>query len=179
MRVGMCDCDCVCLFFVLGWVLDCSLSWISLATLPAGGWCLCPLVYLCSRCPGWGTLVCAGSLPMVACQGLDDWPLLGHCLGNDMSWSFGSLGPWLDLLVRRRLPVGPVGSSMQLPGTSELWLLGGSPGTPPCSSLGGRRSPGVPVLWGPLDVYGSDLLHICPRSRGAGLWLLTLPVAYF
>ncbi|MEQ2229308.1 hypothetical protein ILYODFUR_017552 [Ilyodon furcidens] len=25
----MCDCDCVCLFFVSGWVLGCSLSWIS------------------------------------------------------------------------------------------------------------------------------------------------------
>ncbi|MED6243387.1 hypothetical protein ATANTOWER_019423 [Ataeniobius toweri] len=28
MRVGMCDC--VCLFFVSGWVLGCSLSWICL-----------------------------------------------------------------------------------------------------------------------------------------------------
>ncbi|MEQ2178557.1 hypothetical protein GOODEAATRI_015299 [Goodea atripinnis] len=31
---------------------------------------------------------------------------------------------------------------------------------------------------GPLDVYGMDLLRICPRSRGAGLWLLTLAIAY-
>ncbi|MEQ2287061.1 hypothetical protein AMECASPLE_008664 [Ameca splendens] len=60
MRVGVGDCDCVCLFFfvffVTGWVLGCSLSWISLgppillganflpATLPAGGWSLCLLV---------------------------------------------------------------------------------------------------------------------------------------
>ncbi|MEQ2222085.1 hypothetical protein ILYODFUR_022302 [Ilyodon furcidens] len=72
---------------------------------------------------------------------------------------------WLDLLGRKRLPVGPVGSSLQLPGASALWLLGGSPGTLSCSSLGGCSSPsdgypGVPVLWGPLDDYGSDLLRI-------------------
>ncbi|MEQ2287300.1 hypothetical protein AMECASPLE_010944 [Ameca splendens] len=30
---------------------------------------------------------------------------------------------------------------------------------------------------GPLHVYGSDLLHLCPGSRGAGLWLLTLAYA--
>ncbi|MED6262406.1 hypothetical protein ATANTOWER_019023 [Ataeniobius toweri] len=45
------------------------------------------------------------------------------------------------------------GLSLQLPGASALWLLGGSPGTLPCSSLGGcsspgSGSPGVPVLWG-------------------------------
>ncbi|MEQ2223660.1 hypothetical protein ILYODFUR_038909 [Ilyodon furcidens] len=32
---------------------------------------------------------------------------------------------------------------------------------------------------GPLDVYGLDLLCICPGSRGVGLWLLTLTIAYF
>ncbi|MEQ2229043.1 hypothetical protein ILYODFUR_014834 [Ilyodon furcidens] len=32
---------------------------------------------------------------------------------------------------------------------------------------------------GPSDAYGSDLLRICPGSRGAGLWLLTLNIAYF
>ncbi|MED6240392.1 hypothetical protein ATANTOWER_020441 [Ataeniobius toweri] len=105
-------------------------------------------------------------------------------MGSDMSWGLGSLGPWLDLLRRRLLLAGPVGSSPQLPGASALWLLCGSSGTLPCSSLGGLRSPGggspgVPVLWGPLDVCGSDLLRICPRSRGPGLWLLTLAIADF
>ncbi|MEQ2232946.1 hypothetical protein ILYODFUR_016687 [Ilyodon furcidens] len=96
----------------------------------------------------------------------------------------GSLGPWQDLLRRRQLPSGPVDSSLQLRRASALWLLGGSPGTLPCFSLGGvagttALSPVVRVLWGPLDVYGSDLLHICPRSRGEGLWLLTHTIAYF
>ncbi|MEQ2288820.1 hypothetical protein AMECASPLE_026638 [Ameca splendens] len=65
-----------------------------------------------------------------------------------------SLGPWLDLLWRRWLPVGPVGSLLQLPGAPALCLLGGFPGTLPCSSLEevavvpGDGSPGFPVLWG-------------------------------
>ncbi|MEQ2257038.1 hypothetical protein ILYODFUR_030323 [Ilyodon furcidens] len=145
MRVGMCDCDCVCLFFVSGWVLGCSLSWISLGPpsnvgpipspphyLPVVGvsarWCTCG-----SRYPGLGALVCAGSLPVAACQGLDPWALSGLCLGSDMSRGLGSLVPWLDLLSRRRLPVGP------LRWVSALWLLGGSPGTLPCSSRGGLQ----------------------------------------
>ncbi|MEQ2229277.1 hypothetical protein ILYODFUR_017294 [Ilyodon furcidens] len=102
-----------------------------------------------------------------------------------MSRCVGSLGPWLDLLWRKRLPAGPVGSSLQLPGASALWLLGGSPGTLPCSSLGGVAVvPAVLLLGflcsgGPLDVCGLDLLLICPRSRVVGLWLLTLNLAYF
>ncbi|MED6262039.1 hypothetical protein ATANTOWER_013627 [Ataeniobius toweri] len=93
MRVGMCDRDCVCLFFVSGWVFDYYLSWISLSPplnvgpisspphyLPVVGvsarWCTCG-----SRCPGLGTLVCVGSLPVAAFQGLDPWALLGLCLG--------------------------------------------------------------------------------------------------
>ncbi|MED6240873.1 hypothetical protein ATANTOWER_029973 [Ataeniobius toweri] len=32
-----------------------------------------------------------------------------------------------------------MGLSLQLPGASAMWLLGGSPGTLPCSSLGGFR----------------------------------------
>ncbi|MED6260645.1 hypothetical protein ATANTOWER_025146 [Ataeniobius toweri] len=148
MRVRMCDCDWG-LFFVSGWVLDCSLSWISLGPpsnvgpisspphyLPVVGvsvrWCTCVF-----WCPGLGALVCEGSLSVAACQGLDSWALSGLCLGSDMSRGLGSLGPWMDLLGHRRLPVGPVGSSLQLPGASALWLLGGSPGTLPCSSLGG------------------------------------------
>ncbi|MED6240818.1 hypothetical protein ATANTOWER_028705 [Ataeniobius toweri] len=165
MRVGMCDCDCVRLFFVSGWVLDCPLSWISLgspsnvgpiSSLPnylqvvgvSAHQCTCG-----SRCVGLGALVCAGSLPVASCQGLDPWGLLGLCLGSDMSQGLGSLRPWLDLLGRSWLPAEPVGSSLQLPGASALWLLGGSPGTLPCSSLEGcgcpgGGSPGVPVLWG-------------------------------
>ncbi|MED6252826.1 hypothetical protein ATANTOWER_017651 [Ataeniobius toweri] len=97
MRVGMCDCDCVCLFFVSGWVLGCSISWISLG--PHRMWGLFPL-------------------------------------------------------------------------TSALWLLGGSPGILPSSSGGGVKVvpavdlPGFLCSGGPLDVCGSDLLCICPGSRG-------------
>ncbi|MEQ2312486.1 hypothetical protein AMECASPLE_031527 [Ameca splendens] len=60
-------------------------------------------------------------------------------MGNDMSRGLRSLGPWLDLLRCRWLPVGPVGSSLQLPGVSAIWPLGGSPGAFHCSSLGGLR----------------------------------------
>ncbi|MED6244786.1 hypothetical protein ATANTOWER_024191 [Ataeniobius toweri] len=82
-----------------------------------------------------------------------------------MSWGLRSLGPWLDLLRRRWL---------QLSGASALWLLGGSPGTP-FSSLGGVAVVPAMVLLGflcsggPLDVYGSDLIRICPEYRGAAL----------
>ncbi|MEQ2303176.1 hypothetical protein AMECASPLE_013970 [Ameca splendens] len=65
MKVGMCDCDRVCLFFVSGLVLGCSLSWISVGPpsnvgpipspphyLPVVGvsprWCTCGSRYL-----GW------------------------------------------------------------------------------------------------------------------------------
>ncbi|MEQ2252882.1 hypothetical protein ILYODFUR_026422 [Ilyodon furcidens] len=68
---------------------------------------------------------------------------------------FSDVWEWLDLLRRRQLPAGPVGSSLQLLGASALWMLGGSPGTLSCSSLGEELllfsydgSPGVPVLWG-------------------------------
>ncbi|MED6252535.1 hypothetical protein ATANTOWER_013097 [Ataeniobius toweri] len=115
MRVGMCDCDCVCLFLcqVGSWTAP---SWISLGPstphyLPVVGvsahWCTCG-----SQCPGLGALVCASSLPVAATRGLDPWALSGLCLGSDMS--LRSLGPWLDLLGHRRLPVEPVGSSLQL-----------------------------------------------------------------
>ncbi|MEQ2310310.1 hypothetical protein AMECASPLE_007570 [Ameca splendens] len=93
MRVGMCDYDCVRLFFVSSWVLDCSLCWISLGAPCYGGpisslphylpvvgvsarWCTCG-----SRFSGLGALVCAGS---------------------DMSRGLGSLGPGLDPLGHRR-----------------------------------------------------------------------------
>ncbi|MED6275458.1 hypothetical protein CHARACLAT_026756 [Characodon lateralis] len=105
MRVGMCDCDCMCLFFVSGWVLNCSLSWISLGPksnvgpisspshyLPVVGvsarWCtvvLRPLVYCGSPFPGLDALVCAASLLVAACRGLDPWALSGLCLGSNMS----------------------------------------------------------------------------------------------
>ncbi|KAK5622028.1 hypothetical protein CRENBAI_012022, partial [Crenichthys baileyi] len=89
--------------------------------------------------PGLGALVCAGSLPVAACRGLNPWVLSGLCLGSDMSRGLGSLGPWMDLIRRRQLPAGPVGSSLQLHGASALWLLGGSAVTLPCSSLGRFR----------------------------------------
>ncbi|MEQ2315352.1 hypothetical protein AMECASPLE_021432 [Ameca splendens] len=70
-------------------------------------------------------------VPVAACRGLDAWALSGLCLGSDMSRGFGSLGPWLDKLGCRRLLAGSVGSSLQLPGASALWLLGGYPVTLP------------------------------------------------
>ncbi|KAK5606871.1 hypothetical protein CRENBAI_014421 [Crenichthys baileyi] len=60
------------------------------ATQPAGGWCLCPLVYLWFSLSG-AALVCAGSLPLAACWGLDPCALSGLCLGSDMSRGLGSL----------------------------------------------------------------------------------------
>ncbi|MED6259286.1 hypothetical protein ATANTOWER_020265 [Ataeniobius toweri] len=133
MKVGMCDCDCVCLFFVSGWVLGCSLSWITLfPPCHTARRCTCG-----SRYSGPGVLMCAGSLPVAACRGLGPWDLSGLCLGGDVSRGLGSLGSLLDLLRCRWLPAGPVGSSLQLPGVSALWLLGGSPGIIPRSSLGG------------------------------------------
>ncbi|MED6253361.1 hypothetical protein ATANTOWER_027546 [Ataeniobius toweri] len=51
-------------------------------SLPAG-----LLVVLGVR--GW---VCAGSLPVAACQGLDPWALSGLCLGSDM---FRVSGLWV------------------------------------------------------------------------------------
>ncbi|MED6293886.1 hypothetical protein CHARACLAT_015183 [Characodon lateralis] len=146
MRMGICDC--VCLFFVSGWVMECSLPWISLGPpsnkgpisfpphyLPVVGvsacWCTCG-----SRYPGLGSLVFAGSLPVATCRGLDPWALPGLFLEGGGSRGLGPLGPWLDLLGRRWLPVGPVGSSLQPSWASALWLLGGSPGTLLCFSLG-------------------------------------------
>ncbi|MEQ2294480.1 hypothetical protein AMECASPLE_004429 [Ameca splendens] len=99
MRVGMCDCDCVCLFFVSGWVLGCSLSWISLGPpsnegpisspphyLPvvavSARWCTCGCRYL-----GLGHLVCAGSLPVATCRGLNPRAPSGLCLESRVSGS--------------------------------------------------------------------------------------------
>ncbi|MEQ2312003.1 hypothetical protein AMECASPLE_026439 [Ameca splendens] len=64
-------------------------------------------------------------------------------------------------------------------------LLGGSPVTLPLLFSGGVAVVLAVVLLGflcsggPLDICGSDILHICPRSRGAGLWVLTLVIPYF
>ncbi|MEQ2309413.1 hypothetical protein AMECASPLE_038447 [Ameca splendens] len=96
-----------------------------LGSLPAG-----ILVVLGVR--GWVPRCMSVHSPVAACQGLDPWPLSGPCLGNDMSRVSGSM----DMLGHRRLPAGLL---LQIPGASALWLLGGSPGTLPCSSLGGLR----------------------------------------
>ncbi|MED6244206.1 hypothetical protein ATANTOWER_031330 [Ataeniobius toweri] len=124
MRVGMCDCDCS--VFVSGWVLGCSLSWISLAppsnvepissllhSLPVAG----VSAHLCiggSRCLGLGALMCAGSLPVAGCQGLGPLALSGLCLG------------------------------VMCPRVLGLWVHGWI-----CSYVEpGGGPPGVPVLWG-------------------------------
>ncbi|MEQ2226801.1 hypothetical protein ILYODFUR_031082 [Ilyodon furcidens] len=104
-------------------------------------------MYLWFSVSGLGALVYVSSLPVAACRGLDLWAGSGLCLGSDMSRGLGSLGPWLNLLGLRRLPAGPVGSSLQLPGASALWLLGGSPGILPCSSLGGLQESRQWFFW--------------------------------
>ncbi|MEQ2229829.1 hypothetical protein ILYODFUR_022872 [Ilyodon furcidens] len=109
-----------------------------------------------SQCPGLGALVCAGSLPVAACWGLDPWALSGLCLGSDVSRGLDSLGPWLDVLGRRRLPAGPVGSSLQFPWASALWPLGFSPA----------------VLWGVAVVPAVVLLGFLSYGGAFGcLWL--------
>ncbi|MEQ2253748.1 hypothetical protein ILYODFUR_035575 [Ilyodon furcidens] len=113
MRVGMCDCDCVCLFFVSGWVLGCSLSWISLGPPSNVGPISSPPHYLpvvgasahqCtsgSRCLGLGSLMCAGSLPVAACRGLDTglcrasaWGVI--CPGVSGLWAHGWICSGVD-----------------------------------------------------------------------------------
>ncbi|MEQ2224203.1 hypothetical protein ILYODFUR_005120 [Ilyodon furcidens] len=49
-------------------------------------------------------------------------------VGPDVPQGLRSRGPWLDLLQHRQLPAMPVGSSVQLPRASTLWLLDDSPG---------------------------------------------------
>ncbi|MEQ2246067.1 hypothetical protein ILYODFUR_034386 [Ilyodon furcidens] len=68
--------------------------------------------------------------------GLCPLALPGLCLGSDVPWGLGSLGPWLNLLRHRLLPAGPVGSLLKFPVASALWLLGGFSGTL-CSSVVG------------------------------------------
>ncbi|MEQ2182077.1 hypothetical protein GOODEAATRI_018333 [Goodea atripinnis] len=69
---------------------------------------------------------------------------------------------------------------------SSLWLLHcGCWVVPMGLSSGGVAVVPLVVLLGflyserPLDVFGLDLLCVCLRSRGAGLWDLTLAMAYF
>ncbi|KAK5620810.1 hypothetical protein CRENBAI_018210 [Crenichthys baileyi] len=68
-------------------------------TLPAGGCRLCLLVY-------WWF-----SVSGARCSAHSWWllALSGLCLGGDVPWGLGSLGPRLDLLKLRRLLTGPVG----------------------------------------------------------------------
>ncbi|MEQ2241525.1 hypothetical protein ILYODFUR_026280 [Ilyodon furcidens] len=145
----MCDCDCVCLFFVSGWVLDCSFSWISLGP-PSNG--VSARWYTCgSQCPGLGALVCAGSLPVTACRGLNPWALSDLHLGGDVSrglWVHGRTCSGVDscrrgLWARRCSCLGLLHLGCWVvplaPSPDLLWGGCGSPG-------GG--SPGVPVLWG-------------------------------
>ncbi|MEQ2235095.1 hypothetical protein ILYODFUR_038137 [Ilyodon furcidens] len=68
-----------------------------------------------------------------------------------------SLGPWLDLLRRRRLLAGPVGSS------SALWLLDGSPGALLCSSLGRLRWSRQWSSWGS-HLLGGLLMSVAQIS---------------
>ncbi|MED6258124.1 hypothetical protein ATANTOWER_003218 [Ataeniobius toweri] len=76
MRVGMYDCDCVPVF-VSGWVLGCSLCWISLISSPphsllvagvSASWCTCGsrCLGLCAWCvPAHSQVLLAGPLGSV------------------------------------------------------------------------------------------------------------------
>ncbi|MEQ2244213.1 hypothetical protein ILYODFUR_014795 [Ilyodon furcidens] len=171
MRMGMCDCDSVCLFFVSGWVLGCSLSCISVGP-PSN-------VRHISSPPHYLLVVAVSGLVL----GIRGWVLwqaaTGSLPGFDVSRGLRSLGPWLDLLGRRRLLAGPVGSLGLLQCGCRVVPLGLS-----AALLWGVAVVPVVVLLGflcsgrPSDVYCSDLLSVCLGSKGAGLWLLTLAIAY-
>ncbi|MEQ2257565.1 hypothetical protein ILYODFUR_036014 [Ilyodon furcidens] len=119
-------------------------------SLPVAGvsacWCIGG-----SRCPGLGALVCAGSLPVAACQDLGPLALSGLCLGGDMpkglrvhGWMYSGVGSWRWGLWARRC--------------SSLGLLH-------CGCWVVPLGPSSALLWwevavisgGSLDVCGSDL----------------------
>ncbi|MEQ2254018.1 hypothetical protein ILYODFUR_038588 [Ilyodon furcidens] len=178
--VGVGNCDCVCLFFFcdrLGLGLLLLLDQLMPSHIMGG---LFPPRHTTCR---WFESLPAGVLGVLGVWGRVLWCVLAHswwllagtwppglcqasAWGGGVSRGLGSLGPWLDLLGRGRLLAGPVGSSLRLPrcwvvplglSTALLWGGGGSPG-------GG--SSGVPELWGPLDVCGSDLLSVRPGTMG-------------
>ncbi|MED6257701.1 hypothetical protein ATANTOWER_029970 [Ataeniobius toweri] len=149
MRVAMCDCDSAPVF-VSGWVLGCSLSWISVGppsnmrpvsslphSLPVAGILLVCWWFFVSRAGCFG--VC--QLTFGRCLAGPGPPgSVWSLLGGGVPRGIGSLGPWLDLLRRRWLLARPVGLLWQPPGASAL------PGS------FRRLLLGFPCSGGPLDV---------------------------
>ncbi|MEQ2282255.1 hypothetical protein AMECASPLE_038641 [Ameca splendens] len=88
-----------------------------LVSLPAG------VLVSVAGCTGVCQLSPGGCLVVIGPPGS-----VGPLLGGGVPLGPGSLGPWLELFQCSWLPAGPVGSLLQLPGASGLWLLGGSPG---------------------------------------------------
>ncbi|MED6283880.1 hypothetical protein CHARACLAT_013573 [Characodon lateralis] len=177
------QCTCFFFFIFLQHTIELSIVNFLPATPPAGGWYLCPLLYLWFLVSGagrsgvcwlfagaWSPGLCLASAWGVKCPGvLGLWVHGWICSSVDgcrrSLWALccSSLellhcGCWVDPLVE-------LGGSPVL-----LWGVA----VVPAVVLMGFLCSG-----GPLDGYGSDLLHICPGSRGAGLWLLTLAIAYF
>ncbi|MEQ2233373.1 hypothetical protein ILYODFUR_021072 [Ilyodon furcidens] len=138
--------------------------------------CTCSSQYL-----GMGALVCAGSLPVSACRGLDPWTLSGLCLGSDVSWGLWVHG-WICSAIdgcRRGLWARHCSSLRLLHCGCWVVPLGFSPApllgdysTP----FGG--SPGVLVLWGAFGCLWLRSPLYLSLVQGAGLWLLTLTIAY-
>ncbi len=100
------------------------------------------------------------------------WP----CWAPIVGWgAFGSPGPGPGPPWDGRLPVEPAGLPPRHPGAPTLWLSEVPPsGSPPPFSGGGRGcpcgvSPGGPVPWGSLDVWGPGLFHACFMPCGMGL----------
>ncbi|MED6279118.1 hypothetical protein CHARACLAT_031321 [Characodon lateralis] len=113
MRVGVCDCDCVCLFLcqVGSWAAPSpgsAKAYFLPATLPACGWCLCPLVNW------WFSVSMAGSF--CVCQLTPDGCFLepGPPSSVGGSSALGSL--WMS--VAQIFYVSVSGS-----GGEGLWLL--------------------------------------------------------
>ncbi|MEQ2296822.1 hypothetical protein AMECASPLE_028346 [Ameca splendens] len=82
----------------------------------------------------------------------------GGCLAGPL--------PWQDLLRCSRVPAGPAGMLLQLPGASALWLWGWSPGLSSAFHLGGGRHDrgpprGIEVLWMSVAPI-SSLFVFCP-----------------
>ncbi|MEQ2219950.1 hypothetical protein ILYODFUR_000374 [Ilyodon furcidens] len=123
---------------------------------------VCVSVFMCTD--EGGNVLCRASAWGVMCPEVSGPWSMWICSGKD--------GCRRDLWARRCSSLGLLHCG--------CWVvpLGLSPALL-CWESPGDGYPGAPVLWGLLDVYGSDLLRTCPRSRGAGPWLLTLNIAYF
>ncbi|MEQ2256323.1 hypothetical protein ILYODFUR_023088 [Ilyodon furcidens] len=190
MRVGMCECDCVCLFYLSGWDLGCSLSWISLGPASNTGPIPSPPHYLPVVGVSARRCTCSSRYPELWCVVAHSWWLLAGawtpglcrasaweviCPGVSGHWVHGWIcsdinGCWQGLWACCCSSLGLLhcGCWVVPLGLSPALFWGG------CGS-----SPGVPVLWG---AFGCLWLRSPPylsQVKGAGLQLLTLTIVYF